>query len=125
MTFFFLLLTPPPVGFFFSPFREFLYFTRVTQCTVYVRRLDPSVLAFSLSLYRHPSICILFSSHFTSYNKQNSKKKTAFHISTPATGKARCDLEVKDYVVFQKPQEQTDHLPPPRTLIMDFTLTHT
>jgi hypothetical protein len=28
-------------------------------------------------------------------------------------------------VVFQKPQEQADRLPPPRTLIMDFTLTHT
>ena len=37
---------------------------------VYVRCFDPSVLVFSLSLYRHPSLCILFSSHFTSYNKQ-------------------------------------------------------
>jgi hypothetical protein len=37
---------------------------------LYVRRLDPSVLSFSLSSHRHPSICILFSSHFTSYNKQ-------------------------------------------------------
>ena len=27
-------------------------------------------------------------------------------------------------MVLQKPQEQTDRLPPPRTLIMDFTLTH-
>jgi hypothetical protein len=27
--------------------------------------------------------------------------------------------------VLQKPQEQTDRLPPPRTLILDFTLTHT
>jgi hypothetical protein len=33
--------------------------------------------------------------------------------------------EIKDYVVLQKPQEQVDHLPPPRTLILDFTLTHT
>jgi hypothetical protein len=37
---------------------------------VYERSLDPSVLVFSLSLYRHPFICILFSSRFTSYNKQ-------------------------------------------------------
>ena len=36
---------------------------------VYTRSLDPSVLVCSLSLYRHPSICILFISHFTSYNK--------------------------------------------------------
>ena len=28
-------------------------------------------------------------------------------------------------MVLQKPQEQTDRLPPPRTLIMDFTWTHT
>jgi hypothetical protein len=35
------------------------------------RCLDPSDLAFSFSLYWHPSICILFSSRFTSY-KQNS-----------------------------------------------------
>jgi hypothetical protein len=34
------------------------------------------------------------------------------------------DLEIKDYVVLQKPQEQSDRLPPPRTLILDFTLTH-
>ncbi len=37
----------------------------------------------------------------------------------------RGDLEIKDYVVLQIPQEQTDRLPPPRTLILDFTLTHT
>ncbi len=40
-------------------------------------------------------------------------------------GKERGDLEMKDYVVLQKPQEQDDRLPPPRTLILDFTLTHT
>ncbi len=28
-------------------------------------------------------------------------------------------------MVLQKPQEQDDRLPPPRTLILDFTLTHT
>ena len=28
-------------------------------------------------------------------------------------------------MVLQKPQEQDDHLPPPRTLILDFTLTNT
>ena len=31
---------------------------------VYVRSVDPSVLVFSLSLHRHPHICILFSSRF-------------------------------------------------------------
>jgi hypothetical protein len=40
-------------------------------------------------------------------------------------GKERGDLEIKDYVVLQKHQEQADRLPPPRTLILDFTLTHT
>ncbi len=44
---------------------------------------------------------------------------------TPASGKERGDLEIKDYVVLPKPQEQSDRLPPTRTLILDFTLTHT
>ena len=50
--------------------------------------------------------------------------KVKIHKITPATGKERGDLEIKDYVVLQKPQEQTDRLPPPRTLILDFTMTH-
>ena len=51
--------------------------------------------------------------------------RVKIHKITPATGKERGDLEIKDYVVLGKPQEQTDCLPPPRTLIMDFNLTHT
>jgi hypothetical protein len=51
--------------------------------------------------------------------------RVKIHKVTRATGKQRGDLEIKDYVVLQKPQEQADRLPPPRTLIMDFTLTHT
>ena len=51
--------------------------------------------------------------------------RVKIHKITPTTGKERGDLEIKDYVVLQKPQEQTDRLPPPRTLILDFTLTHT
>ncbi len=51
--------------------------------------------------------------------------RVKIHKITPATDKERDDLEIKDYVVLQKPQEQTDRLPPPRTLILDFTLTHT
>ena len=47
------------------------------------------------------------------------------HKITPATGKERGDIEIKDYVVLQKPQDLTDCLPPPCTLILDFTLTHT
>ena len=44
------------------------------------------------------------------------------HYITPATGKARGDLDIKDYVVMQKPQPQANRLPPPRTLIMDYTM---
>ena len=40
------------------------------------------------------------------------------------TGQERGDVEIKDCVVLQKPQEQDNRLPPPCTLIMDFTLTH-
>ncbi len=50
--------------------------------------------------------------------------KVKIHKITPATGKERGNLEIKDYVVLQKPQEQADRLPPPRTLILDFTMTH-
>ncbi len=34
-------------------------------------------------------------------------------------------MEIRDYVVLQKPRDLTDCLPPPCTLILDFTLTHT
>jgi hypothetical protein len=51
--------------------------------------------------------------------------KVKIHKITPATGRERGDLDIKDYVVLQKPQEQADRLPPPRTLILDFTMTHT
>jgi hypothetical protein len=51
--------------------------------------------------------------------------RVKIHKITPTTGKERGDLEIKDYVVLQKPQEQTDRLPPSRTLILDFTLTYT
>ena len=50
--------------------------------------------------------------------------KVKIHKITPVTGKERGDLEIKDYVVLQKPQEEVDGLPPPRTLILDFTMTH-
>jgi hypothetical protein len=52
-------------------------------------------------------------------------QRVKIHKIAPATGKERDDLEIKDYVVLQKPQEQADHPPPPRTLILDFILTHT
>jgi hypothetical protein len=51
--------------------------------------------------------------------------RVKIHKITPPTGKERGDLEIKDYVVFQQPKDQNDRLPPPRTLILDFTLTHT
>ena len=50
--------------------------------------------------------------------------KVKIHMITPATGKQRGDIEIKDYVVLQKPQGQDNRLPPPRTLIMDFTMTY-
>ncbi len=39
------------------------------------------------------------------------------HKITPVTGKEWVDLEIKDYVVLQKPLEQADRLLPPHTLI--------
>jgi hypothetical protein len=51
--------------------------------------------------------------------------RVKIHIITQVTGKERDDLEIKDYTVLKKSQEQSDDPPPHRTLIMDFTLTHT
>ena len=51
--------------------------------------------------------------------------RVKIHKITPATGKERGDVEIRDYVVLQKPRDVTDCLPPPRTLILDFTMTHT
>jgi hypothetical protein len=51
--------------------------------------------------------------------------RVKIHKITPATGKERGDIElIIYYVVLQKPRDLSDCLPPPRTLIMDFTLTH-
>ena len=50
--------------------------------------------------------------------------KVKIHKITPATEKERGDIEIKDYVVMQKPQTQDNRLPPPRTLILDYTMTH-
>ena len=50
--------------------------------------------------------------------------RVKIHNITPTTDKERGDLEIKDYVVMQKPQPQANRLHPPRTLIMDYTMTH-
>jgi len=51
--------------------------------------------------------------------------RVKIHKITSATGKERGDVEIRDYVVLQKPRDVTDCLRPPRTLILDFTMTHT
>ncbi len=51
--------------------------------------------------------------------------RVKIHNITSETGKERGDLEIKDYVVMQKPQPQTNRLPPPHTQIMYYTMTHT
>ncbi len=51
--------------------------------------------------------------------------RVKIHKITPIQGKERGDVEIRDYVVLQNPRNGTDCLPPPRTLILDFTMTHT
>ncbi len=51
--------------------------------------------------------------------------RVKIHKITPAQGEERGDVEIRDYVVLQKPRDGTDCLPPPRLLILDFTMTHT
>ncbi len=58
------------------------------------------------------------------YSAENKQLQINFFFPLPATGKERGDIEIKDYVVMQKPQPQTTRLPPPHTLIMDYTMTH-
>ncbi len=47
-----------------------------------------------------------------------------FHKITSVTDKERGDIDIKDYVILQNPQSQDNRLPPPLTLIMDYTMTH-
>jgi hypothetical protein len=122
---------------------------------VYARRVDFAALVLSLSSHRHSYIGLVLTLAFSIHNKQQGnhlqtcqvKSVTSqthdwvvYHLGdilgsvghrvkiykiTTVTGKERGEFEIKVYVVLQKPQEQTDRLPPPRTLILDFTLTHT
>ena len=50
--------------------------------------------------------------------------RVKIHKITPVTDKERGDIEIKDYVVFQKHQTQHNRLPPPHTLIIHYTMTH-
>ena len=50
--------------------------------------------------------------------------RVKIHKITPTTVKELGDLEVKDYIVLQKPQAQDNHLQSPLTLVTDFTMTH-
>jgi len=53
--------------------------------------------------------------------------KICSYAGTPKSRQLRVrnDVEIRDYVVLQNPRDVTDCLPPPRTLILDFTMTHT
>jgi hypothetical protein len=48
-------------------------------------------------------------------------QKVKIHKITPASGKERGDIELKDYVVLHRGQDNC--LPPP-SLILDFTMRH-
>jgi hypothetical protein len=51
--------------------------------------------------------------------------RVKIHKITSVTDKEWGDIGDKRLRGLAKPQEQADRLPPPRTLILDFTLTHT
>jgi hypothetical protein len=72
----------------------------VTRNPVYSRRLDPSVLAFSFSLYRHPSIYILCSSRFTSHNKHLIPKD----LTANNTQERRTTIGIRMMVVRNSPR---------------------
>ena len=56
---------------------------------------------------------LFLSLDFTIFNSAGNKLKhrVEIHNITPVTGKERGDLEIKDYVVMQKPQPQDNRLP--------------
>jgi len=58
-------------------------------------------------------------------NQKEKKWSPREENQVKTTDKERGDLEIKDYVILKTPQEQVNLFPPPRTLILDFTLTHT
>ena len=60
-------------------------------------------------------------SHLIQKKFIDSPKKSRAPLNETVQGKERGDMEI---VVLQKPQDGTDRLPPPRTLILDFTMTH-
>ena len=66
---------------------------------------------------------VSFGDHFQTCHAKSAA--TQVHDWVVYRVKERGDIELKDYVVLQKPRDLTDCLPPPRTLILDFTLTHT
>ncbi len=51
--------------------------------------------------------------------------RAKIHEITSTTGKELGDIEIRDNVVLQKPQEQAICLSPPHSLILDFIMTHT
>jgi hypothetical protein len=64
---------------------------------VYPRRLDPSVLAISLSVHRHVFICILCSSHFTCYDNMINTVLVLCLVNqgAPYLHKTRVDLFIE------------------------------
>ena len=50
--------------------------------------------------------------------------RVKIHKITSSQDQERGDVEIRDYVVLEKPRDGTDWFPPPRTLILDFTMTH-
>ena len=50
--------------------------------------------------------------------------RVKLHKTTSGTVIDRGNIEIKDYVVIEKPQTQDNCLSPPRTLILDYTMTH-
>ncbi len=71
----------------FSSINLVFIFRCSSRNPVYLRRVDPSVLDFSLSLYRHSCIWILFTTGLSIYSKKNFRpltkmRSTVLHVFT-------------------------------------------
>ncbi len=80
---------------------------------MYVRCIDPSYLVFSLSLYRHPTICILFNSRLPLFQgtwSQNCLKWTVWSIGILFWYKKKT-IPKKKYIVTRDLKDCLPNLP--------------
>jgi hypothetical protein len=89
------------------------YYSFYPRNPVYERSLDSSVLPISLSLHRHPFVCILFTSRFTCYNNKSKNRYEAKNLTNKL--KISCNIELQGYLANEAG---------PVPLVLDLRIVH-